>query len=164
MRNLHECEWGGTLRTWKGVPPGDRAWKVAVIRDFSERLFSATVRRAARSGARQCRLRNPQPVPGPAHRFDEGTLCAEFSAQPLHVRVPGARAHPTRRAPDLFQQLRPALDAPRLLQQRREQPELGRGQIDVDAVDLYIVRLFVERERTGGEPAARGDRRAAQAP
>src|SRR5438477_4690473 len=99
--------------------------------------------------------RRPGLVTHPAHRQHHlGLLrvALDLRAQPLDVDVnePGVGRVPV--APDLLQQHLAGEDLPRLAGERDQQVELERGQRDLLAVALDLVRLHVDRDRRVRRP------------
>src|ERR1019366_536776 len=89
-------------------------------------------------------------VTDPAHAADARRRYPELLAQPLHVRVDGARRDLSLVAPDVAQARLARLHARAPVEKRAKQPEFERGEVHVAAMDEHAVRATVDRDPCSG--------------
>src|SRR5438270_9454825 len=90
----------------------------------------------------------PEPVPDPVHREEMARLAGirlELSADVLHVRVDRAFVRLECDAVHRVEELRPREHAARLAGERRDELELGGGELDVAVPDPHAHARYIER-------------------
>src|SRR5580692_2459802 len=81
-----------------------------------------------------------------AHRLDESPRATQLAAQSLDVRINGSRRQLRIEAPDVTEQSATRLRTIAALDERDEQLELERSQIDVRPIDTDAVSLAIDTE------------------
>src|SRR3989440_583785 len=102
----------------------------------------------ARGSALLALVRVEHPVPTAAHGLDEIAARAELLAQPLDVRIHGARLQVRAHVPDVPQERRARLQPADPRHEGGEQLELQRGERDLLVGDEGAVRGRVDPQRT----------------